>query len=97
MLDDTCYFIGFDSLASAQIAAAILNSALVQDFLKSIIFIDSKRAINKDILMRIDLVKVFEMTDFKTVKSLHPQMSVNDWDTFSETIQAKPKHQMALF
>jgi len=60
MLDDTCYFIGFDDLKMAEIAHFLLNSKLVQKFLKSIIFSDSKRPINKDTLMRIDLEKAFE-------------------------------------
>ncbi|MEM6396583.1 MAG: hypothetical protein AAF741_09560, partial [Bacteroidota bacterium] len=55
MLDDTCYFIGFDDEAIALKVHAQLNSELVQGFLKSIIFPDAKRKITKDILMRIKL------------------------------------------
>lgn len=54
MLDDTCYFIGFDNLKDAKVAQCILNSNVVQEFLASIIFPDAKRSITKDILMRID-------------------------------------------
>ena len=32
MLDDTCYFIGFDTIEAAQVAQKILNSELVQTF-----------------------------------------------------------------
>ena len=60
MLDDTCYFIGFDNLKDAQIAQKLLNSSLVQDFLGSIIFQDAKRSITKDVLMRIDLLQTSE-------------------------------------
>lgn len=60
MLDDTCYFIGFDNLQDAQIAQKLLNSPLVQDFLASIIFQDAKRSITKDVLMRIDLEQTAE-------------------------------------
>lgn len=58
MLDDTCYFIGFNKKEDAVICQKLLNSQLVQDFLASIIFPDSKRSITKEILMRIDLSKV---------------------------------------
>ena len=55
MLDDTCYFIGFDTLEQAEYVWDLLNSVFVTDFLKSISFKDSKRMITKEVLMRIDL------------------------------------------
>jgi hypothetical protein len=55
MLDDTCYFLPFDSLEEANLVANILNSALVKDFLKATMFLDSKRPITKKLLQRIDL------------------------------------------
>ena len=58
MLDDTCYLLGFDTLGRAAVALGLLNSQVVQDFLKSIVFPHSKRPYTKDILMRIDLRKV---------------------------------------
>lgn len=97
MLDDTCYFIGFDSLTDAKIATALLNSSLVQDFLISVIFSDSKRAINKDILMRIDLRKVYEMTDFQEVIKQYPILSEADRNKFAERLQEYPTTQLALF
>ena len=53
--DDTCYMLGFDSYDVARLTLEILNSQSVQDFVNSICFYDAKRAINKDILMRINL------------------------------------------
>lgn len=58
MLDDTCYFLPFDSLEEASFVANILNSALVKDFLKATVFLDSKRPITKKLLQRIDLRSV---------------------------------------
>ncbi len=58
MLDDTCYFIGFDTLEQAEYVWDLLNSVFVTDFLKSISFKDSKRMITKEVLMRIDLKSV---------------------------------------
>jgi hypothetical protein len=55
MLDDTCYFLPFDSLEEASLVASVLNSALVKDFLKATVFLDSKRPITKKLLQRIDL------------------------------------------
>lgn len=58
MVDDTCYFIGFDNLTYAVIVLLALNHKSTQEFLNSLIFYDSKRIITKDILMRIDLAKI---------------------------------------
>ncbi len=55
MLDDTCYFLGFDNYSDALFTASILNSPSVRRFLKSIVFTDAKRPYTKDVLMRIDL------------------------------------------
>jgi hypothetical protein len=57
MLDDTCYLLAFKKEKIARITVKILNSAPVQRFLQSTVFIDAKRTINKDLLMRIDLNK----------------------------------------
>ena len=66
MLDDTCYFIGFDTLEQAEFIWELLNTDLVADLLKSISFKDSKRMITKDILMRIDLKKVSCIKGYNT-------------------------------
>ncbi len=86
MLDDTCYFIGFDNLKMAQIAHYLLNSELAQKFLKSIIFSDAKRSINKEILMRIDLKQLFEHLDFATVKKNLNTIDFENWEVFGKLI-----------
>jgi len=53
LLDDTCYFIGFDTLEEAQNIQNLLNQSEIQEFIESFIFIDEKRAITKELLMRI--------------------------------------------
>jgi hypothetical protein len=53
LLDDTCYFIGFDTLEEAQEIQNLLNQTETQKFIESFMFIDEKRAITKDLLMRI--------------------------------------------
>jgi len=53
LLDDTCYFIGFDTFEEAQKIQNLLNQIETQEFIESFMFTDSKRAITKDLLMRI--------------------------------------------
>lgn len=94
MLDDTCYFIGFDKLEEAKVAQSILNSSMVQSFLKAIIFFDAKRPITKDVLMRIDLDK--------TYKLLQQEGEMSEgiaWAAFGEILKSKAdtSNQMRLF
>ncbi|MCF8298057.1 MAG: hypothetical protein K9J13_10970, partial [Saprospiraceae bacterium] len=97
MLDDTCYFIGFDKLKMAEIAHYLLNSDLVQRFLKSIIFSDSKRSINKDTLMRIDFKKTFESCDFENAKTKISGLKIEHWEEFGAIIKESTNQQMTLF
>ncbi len=98
MLDDTCYFIGFDSLKNAEIAHYIVNSDTVQQFLKSIIFIDSKRPVTKEILMRLDIEKAYRAISFKTAKIELKGISLRDWQDFGELFKEEGNHkQMKLF
>jgi len=55
LLDDTCYFIGFDTIEEAENIQNLLNQSQTQEFIESFIFMDEKRAITKELLMRIDL------------------------------------------
>jgi hypothetical protein len=55
MLDDTCYFLPFESEASARRAHDALTSTLAADFLASRVFLDGKRPIRKAILQQLDL------------------------------------------
>ena len=71
MLDDTCYYLNFDTLKSASITWILLNHASVKDFLSSIIFLDAKRPYTKEDLMRINLLKLAESLQFKTVLDLY--------------------------
>ena len=96
MLDDTCYFIGFDNLKMAQIAHFLVNSDLVQKFIKSIIFLDSKRSINKDTLMRIDFEKAYKSYDFKNVKDSITDLNIEHWEEFGEMVKDSVNEQMTL-
>ena len=58
MLDDTCYLLGFDKIEYAVYTLVLLNSNKSMRFLQSITFADAKRTFTKDVLMRIDLLKL---------------------------------------
>ena len=58
MLDDTCYFVGFDTYPDALFTASLLNNPVVRRLLQSIAFSDAKRPYTKDVLMRINLAQV---------------------------------------
>ena len=76
MLDDTCYFIGFEKEKDAIITMILLNSQKVQDFLYSIAFLDKKRPYTKEVLMRIDLTKIIADTDFSSLQSMLNQYNI---------------------
>lgn len=97
MLDDTCYFIGFNKLKMAQIAHYLLNCELTQKFLKSVVFFDSKRPINKDILMRIDFQKAWECSNYKYAKNKIKDLRIEDWNEFGEIVKLNETKQMELF
>ena len=88
MLDDTCYFIGFEEKRFAQIALYLLNHEHTQQFLKAIIFPDSKRSITKDVLMRIDLAKLYKLFDYSLI-SKQLNISLNDWIDFGNKLELK--------
>lgn len=76
MLDDTCYLLPFDDYKTAFITMLLLNSNLVQSFIKSIAFLNSKRPYTKDILMRIDIQKVYNLITFEMLKNIAENIDV---------------------
>jgi len=72
MLDDTCNFLSFNKYKDALFTFLILNSELVQTFLKSITFMDSQRPYTIETLKRIDLLKSAKELKFNGVmKDIH--------------------------
>lgn len=82
MLDDTCYFLGFEKKEFAQITQFLLNKEETQNFIKSISFADSKRKITKELLMRIDLMKIAKNISFEEVKNFNNTIKQNVWLSF---------------
>ncbi|MEM8526906.1 MAG: hypothetical protein AAGG68_19855, partial [Bacteroidota bacterium] len=80
----------------AQVAQKILNSSTVQSFLKSIIFSDAKRPITKDILMRIDMQKVYNLLQGEEEEEEEAQ---KEWKDFKYVLEKENKtsNQMTIF
>jgi hypothetical protein len=103
MLDDTCYFIGFEQLDFAVFALIILNSQFTEAFLKSISFSDAKRVFTKDLLMRIDLFQlssivpksdlILALENFNSRYNM--QITLNLWEDFIESLA--PEKRLTLF
>ena len=55
MLDDTCYFLSFDSFEEAKYVADLFNSPTAQMFLSSLVFWDMKRPVTVDLLNSLDI------------------------------------------
>ena len=58
VLDDTSYFLPFETEEQAEFSASLLNSVEVQEFYGAFVFWDSKRPITVDLLQRMDLRKL---------------------------------------
>ncbi len=58
VLDDTCYFIPFETEIEAEKVCKLLNSKAGREFFESFIFWDAKRPITVDILQKLDITKL---------------------------------------
>lgn len=93
IMDDTCYFLSFNTYDEAYIIMLALNHFIVQDFIKNISFIDSKRPYSKKILDRIDFIKVFDYLSYKKLKkceernNLLPYLSKDTYSKFKKSLK----------
>jgi len=105
MLDDTCYFIGFDKIEYAVYSIILLNSKATEDFLKSITFSDAKRVFTKDILMRLDLLFLANLISRNEIEEqiiilngkYSLDSSLSQWDAFIDEMSPKKVKQLAIF
>ena len=107
MLDDTCYFLGFNNFLDAVFVWVILNSDHVQKLLSTIRFLDAKRPYTKDLLMRISIDKIAKDMTYDEI--LNKIISLNDkllvhvnnekWNLFLENINKENSigKQLSLF
>jgi len=105
MLDDTCYFIGFDKIEYAVYAIILLNSKTTESFLKSITFSDAKRVFTKDLLMRLDLLNLAMIISQQEIEEqigfLNEKYSLDinpsQWDSFINEMTPKKEKQLTIF
>jgi len=106
MLDDTCYFLGFDNLEFAAYTTVLLNSDRTKEFLKAISFNDAKRTFTKDILMRIDLSKLASQLSEQSVKKeinsltqvYDLNISLDKWQDYLKILNQKQlNNQLNIF
>jgi hypothetical protein len=105
MLDDTCYFIGFDKIEFAVYTILLLNNCKTENFLKSITFSDAKRVFTKDLLMRLDLLNlanVISQTEIEEqIVFLNDKYSLNidlsQWESFINEMTPKKEKQLTIF
>ncbi|MHA1649855.1 MAG: SAM-dependent methyltransferase [Candidatus Helarchaeota archaeon] len=69
--DDTCYYLSFDKFENAFFTWVLLNTPDVKKFLKSIVFLDSKRPYTKENLMRISLLKLLDNLSLDEIYSFY--------------------------
>lgn len=105
MLDDTCYFIGFDKIEFAAYTLILLNSERTMQFLQSVTFADAKRTFTKDVLMRIDLWELAQHINKadlqKELRILSEKyklnLTLNGWDSFINTMTSLKNGQITMF
>ncbi|MBU0489965.1 MAG: hypothetical protein KKD31_18655 [Bacteroidetes bacterium] len=105
MLDDTCYFIGFDRIEFAVFAIILLNSKTTKEFLQSITFSDSKRVFTKDLLMRIDFFKLVSIIPQEEIdeqiirlnKKYDLKICLSSWENFLQEIKPTAQQQLSMF
>lgn len=105
MLDDTCYFIGFEEIEYAVFALIVLNSPQTKELLQSISFNDAKRVFTKDILMRIDILKIGKIFPEKYInKQLSSinnryklDVDISLWKNFINFMTPPDNNELPLF
>ncbi len=104
LLDDTCYFLGFDELSDAIYTFLLLNHRKIRDFLRSLVFIDMKRVYTKDVLMRVDLNRAASLITFKELSDrsdmlpsrFHNTLSAGNWQAYVKRLSEAGKGPVQL-
>jgi hypothetical protein len=105
MLDDTCYFIGFDKIEFAVYSLIILNCEKTMKFLQSITFADAKRTFTKDVLMRINLIELSKNIDLNYLKLemsrinklYNLKITLDLWNGFIINLESINSNQISMF
>jgi len=67
MVDDTCYLLGFEKIEYAKLTLFILQSEPLKRFIQNICFMDAKRIVNRELLMRINLYQLSKIVDYSSI------------------------------
>ncbi|NOZ60820.1 MAG: N-6 DNA methylase [Calditrichaeota bacterium] len=105
MLDDTCYFLGFDDLETALFTWCILTDEVTFELLNSIAFLEAKRPYTKEILMRIAINKIAQDETFdeitEKINSLNfergQELSYSSWEQYLSLFKKNEKKNDQLF
>lgn len=105
MLDDTCYLLGFDKLEFAAYTLILLNSEKSKELLQAITFPDAKRTFTKDILMRIDILKLaLQFSGLKIqdeLDGLNSRFNLNikldKWEDYLQAMKPVQTQQLNIF
>lgn len=89
MLDDTAYFLSFDTFDEAYTCMLLLNCEAVQDFLYSISFQDAKRPYTKKVLQRLDLKKCIREISLEEMKETEARFGLKPYITNTHYIYFK--------
>lgn len=79
MFDDTCYYISFDNYDEAYVTMLILNSWVVKSFLRSIVFLESKRPYTKKALRRIDICKALNLLTLDDLVETEKELGLDSY------------------
>ena len=84
MLDDTCYFLGFNEHSEAVCVWLTLNHSLTKQLLAALAFPDAKRPYTKDLLMRLDLRTISRRIEFAEIEGKAARFGVTqrEWERF---------------
>ncbi len=81
MTDDTSYFICFPTYDLAYTAMLILNSEKVQNFLRTIAFLDAKRPYTKKVLEKIDFHVILENISIEEIADSEQHLGLKKYFT----------------
>lgn len=91
VLDDTCYFLPFDSKEEAERICSLLNSDIAQEFYQSFVFWDAKRPISADILQKLNIRKLEnffgDIEELGEAEAYDKLVASSETDTFCSYVQ----------
>lgn len=106
MLDDTCYFIGFEKIEYAVYSIILLNSKITEEFLRSIISSRREKSFHKRLINALlDLLKLAQLITRQEIEEqiifLNDKYTLNvdysKWTGFLDEMRPEKDKQMTIF